>query len=49
MASVHKALTWRKHYLDTCGNGANHANDYLHRIYAGTDSPMRMITPIAWT
>ena len=24
----------RKNYLDLSGNGANHPNDFLHRIYA---------------
>ncbi|MDR2674461.1 MAG: SGNH/GDSL hydrolase family protein [Opitutaceae bacterium] len=28
------ALLERKNYLDLSGNGANHPNDFLHRIYA---------------
>ena len=24
----------RKNYLDLSGNGVNHPNDFLHRIYA---------------
>ena len=34
MTTTHQKLIERKNYLDTSGNGANHPNDYLHRIYA---------------
>jgi hypothetical protein len=34
MTTVHQHLLERKNYLDTSGNGANHPNDYLQRIYA---------------
>lgn len=34
MTTTHQKLLERKSYLDTSGNGANHPNDYLHRLYA---------------
>jgi len=34
MTTTHLELCKRKNYLDTSGNGANHPNDFLHRIYA---------------
>ncbi len=34
MTSTHLELIKHKNYLDTSGNGANHPNDFLHRIYA---------------
>jgi lysophospholipase L1-like esterase len=34
MTTTHQTLLERKDYLDTSGNGANHPNDFLHRIYA---------------
>jgi len=34
MTTTHQKLIERKNYLDTSGNGANHPNDFLHRIYA---------------
>jgi hypothetical protein len=34
MTTTHQKLLERKDYLDTSGNGANHPNDFLHRIYA---------------
>ncbi len=34
VTSAHLALLERKDYLDVSGNGANHPNDFLHRIYA---------------
>jgi len=34
ITTTHLRLLDRKEYLDTSGNGANHPNDFLHRIYA---------------
>lgn len=34
ITSTHLAITDHKPYLDLSGNGANHPNDFLHRIYA---------------
>lgn len=34
MTTTHLELIKHKNYLDTLGNGANHPNDFLHRIYA---------------
>lgn len=34
MTSTHLELLQHKPYLDTSGNGANHPNDFLHRLYA---------------
>lgn len=34
VTSAQLAIDERKPYLDLSGNGANHPNDYLHRIYA---------------
>ncbi|MDR0352346.1 MAG: SGNH/GDSL hydrolase family protein [Opitutaceae bacterium] len=34
LTSTELALLERKTYLDLSGNGANHPNDFLHRIYA---------------
>lgn len=34
VTSVHLAMLERKEYLDLSGNGANHPNDFLHRVYA---------------
>lgn len=34
MTTTHREILRRKNYLDTSGNGANHPNDFLHRIYA---------------
>ncbi len=34
MTSTQISLLERKDYLDLSGNGANHPNDFLHRIYA---------------
>jgi hypothetical protein len=34
MTTTHQTLLERKDYLDASGNGANHPNDFLHRIYA---------------
>lgn len=34
MTTTHEKLLERKKYLDTSGNGANHPNDFLHRLYA---------------
>ncbi|XHR27147.1 MAG: SGNH/GDSL hydrolase family protein [Chthoniobacteraceae bacterium] len=34
MTSTHLELLKHKDYLDISGNGANHPNDFLHRIYA---------------
>lgn len=36
MTSAHLAIVAHKDYLDTSGNGANHPNDFLHRVYAQT-------------
>jgi lysophospholipase L1-like esterase len=32
--STHLELLKHKNYLDTSGNGANHPNDFIHRLYA---------------
>ncbi len=34
VTSTHLAMIAHKDYLDLSGNGANHPNDFLHRIYA---------------
>jgi lysophospholipase L1-like esterase len=34
VTSAHQAILGRKPFLDTTGNGANHPNDFLHRVYA---------------
>lgn len=34
MTSTELSMLERKDYLDLSGNGANHPNDFLHRIYA---------------
>jgi hypothetical protein len=34
MTATQLALLERKSYLDLSGNGANHPNDFLHRLYA---------------
>jgi acyl-CoA thioesterase-1 len=34
ITTTHLELIKHKNYLDTSGNGANHPNDFLHRIYA---------------
>ena len=34
MTTTHLELIKHKDYLDLSGNGANHPNDFLHRIYA---------------
>lgn len=34
VTTAHEKLIERKSYIDTSGNGANHPNDYLQRIYA---------------
>jgi hypothetical protein len=34
VATAHQQMLRRKNYLDLSGNGANHPNDFLHRIYA---------------
>ena len=34
ITTTHLRLLDRKKYLDTSGNGANHPNDFLHRVYA---------------
>jgi acyl-CoA thioesterase I len=34
ITTTHLRLLDRKEYLDMSGNGANHPNDFLHRIYA---------------
>lgn len=34
MTTTHREILRRKDYLDLSGNGANHPNDFLHRIYA---------------
>jgi lysophospholipase L1-like esterase len=34
VAIAHQAMLERKNYLDLSGNGINHPNDFLHRVYA---------------
>lgn len=34
VAVAHQAMLDRKNYLDLSGNGINHPNDFLHRVYA---------------
>jgi len=34
ITSTHLELLKHKNYLDTSGNGANHPNDFIHRLYA---------------
>ena len=34
VTTTHKDILEHKNYLDLSGNGANHPNDFLHRIYA---------------
>jgi lysophospholipase L1-like esterase len=34
VTSAHQAILTRKPFLDTSGNGSNHPNDFLHRVYA---------------
>ncbi len=34
VTSMHLEIIKRKPYLDLSGNGANHPNDFLHRLYA---------------
>jgi hypothetical protein len=34
VTSAHQAILQRKPFLDTTGNGSNHPNDFLHRVYA---------------
>ncbi|MDR0901264.1 MAG: SGNH/GDSL hydrolase family protein [Opitutaceae bacterium] len=34
ITSTELAMLERKNYLDLSGNGANHPNDFLHRVYA---------------
>ena len=34
VTSTHLAMIQRKSYLDLSGNGANHPNDFLLRVYA---------------
>ena len=34
VTAAHLELLKHKEYLDLSGNGANHPNDFLHRVYA---------------
>jgi hypothetical protein len=34
VTAAHQELLQRKSYLDLSGNGVNHPNDFLHRVYA---------------
>jgi len=40
MTSIHRYLIVKKRFEDMCGNGINHPNDFLARVYAQTVSAL---------